>query len=130
MKGVVKPSCALCLALAFAWYLNGAAGLLYLQDSQNGTIQIFSDQPAEFSPPVNDVVYGMLVITQPIDACTPIAQPNYTNGSPWVALISRSDPNNTCHFAVKVCAFTQELEPFSRRINKILAYFHTDSKIN
>lgn len=106
MRRGVNPSFVLFWSLVLEWYLNGAAGLLYLQDSQNGTIQIFSDQPADFSPPVNDVVYGMLVITQPPDACTPISQPNYTNGSPWVALISRSNPNNTCHFAVKVCILT------------------------
>lgn len=61
--------------------------------------------PASFGPEIpNEGLSGMLVLADPISACSPLKIPDFVQSSqPWIALISRSQgKSDECTFDVKV----------------------------
>lgn len=70
----------------------------------NYTYDPLTDMPADFGPEISpDGVQGLLVIADPEDACLPVSGPAIGPDQEWVALIVRSEAQQTnCSFDVKV----------------------------
>ena len=50
----------------------------------------FDDLPADFGPPAAGDTAGLLVVTRPADACSPLRPPGTPPGAAWIALVARS----------------------------------------
>ncbi|KAK9810717.1 hypothetical protein WJX73_002159 [Symbiochloris irregularis] len=68
----------------------------------NFTYEPVMDMPADFGPEIPAMgVFGLLLVAEPEDACTPLSPPS--TQEPWIALIVRSEARQTnCSFDVKV----------------------------
>jgi len=100
MSRLGKMKAMLVVLALTALFARADADIKVKDIGRNATFPDIRDEPALFGLRVkHDGVSGDLKVAEPLRACSPLKNPEYTE--PWVALIQRSPPSEECSFIMK-----------------------------